>query len=177
MALKLPPTRTSSSSSEEFTHACATKKSNFWVRMASFWELSWGCSSALNTVAPMIRYSTTRKKIADTVFHLMTVVRVSHSSSGVVSTTGLVENDRRGLELWAAAFGSRRSGAATARTQTIYVDQCLYMFPHLSHHSPFLWLDLVASRFINQWISHCTCAIFSTDINRKQYAPYEIYII
>lgn len=164
MALKLPPTRTSSSNSEEFTHACATKKSSFWVRMASFWELSWGCSSALNTVAPMIRYNTTRKKIADTVFHLMTVVRVSHSSSGVFSTTGLVENDRRGLELWAAAFGSRRSGAATARTQMIYMDQCLYMFPHLSHHSPFLWLDLVVLFFI-------------TDINRKQYAPYEICII
>lgn len=53
--------------------------------------------------------------MADTVFHLMTVVRVSHSSSlsGVLSTTGLAENDRRGLELWAADFGSRRSGAAT----------------------------------------------------------------
>lgn len=62
--------------------------------------------------------------MADTVFHLMTVVRVSHSSSsGVLSTTGLAENDRRGLQLWVADFGSRRSGAATVRTEAIRVDQ------------------------------------------------------
>lgn len=54
--------------------------------------------------------------MAETVFHLMTVVRVSlSSSSGVFRTTGLVEKDRRGFELWAADFGSRRSGAATVR--------------------------------------------------------------
>lgn len=55
----------------------------------------------------------------------MTMVRVSHSSSssGVFSTTGLAENDRRGLELWEADFGSRRSGAATVRMEMINVDQ------------------------------------------------------
>lgn len=57
--------------------------------------------------------------MADTVFHLMTVVLVSHSSSGVFSTTGLAEKDRRGLELWAADFGSRRSGAATVGMELI----------------------------------------------------------
>jgi len=61
--------------------------------------------------------------MADTVFHLMTVVRVSHSSSGVLSTTGFAENDRRGLELWTAAFGSRRSGAATERMEVINIYQ------------------------------------------------------
>lgn len=125
----------------------------------------------------MMRYNTTRKKIADTVFHLMTVVRVSHSSSGVFSTTGLVENDRRGLELWAAAFGSRRSGAATARTQMIYVDQCLYMFPHyhIIHLSyDYTWLPVDSS--VNESLT-VPVLFFITDINRKQYAPYEIYII
>lgn len=114
-------TLTRSSSSEEFTQGCMSRNWSFWSSMASFWEFSRGCSSALKTVAPMMRYSTTRKKMADTVFHLMTVVRVSHSASGVFRTTGFAENDRRGLELWAAALGSSRSGAATAKTDVINI--------------------------------------------------------
>lgn len=114
--LMFPLTLTKVSSSEEFTQSCMARKSSFSARMANFCKLSCGCSSALNTVAPMMRYSTTKKKMAETVFHLMTVVRVSLSlSSGVFRTTGLVEKDRRGLELWAADLGSSRSGAATVR--------------------------------------------------------------
>lgn len=66
--------------------------------------------------------------MAETVFHLMTVVRVSELSlsSGVFKMTGLVEKDSRGLQLCAADLGSRRSGAATVRMGIIHIDQFVY---------------------------------------------------
>ena len=127
-------TFTRSSSSEELTQAWTDRKSSFSARMASFWELSWGCSRARNTRAPMMRYSTTRKKMADTVFHLMTVVRVSYSSSWEYRRAGFVEKDRRGLEKWAADFGSRRSGAATVKADRLIVIGGPAISPRIVHH-------------------------------------------
>ncbi|XP_066533998.1 tyrosine-protein phosphatase non-receptor type 14-like [Hoplias malabaricus] len=49
----------------------------------------------------------------------MTLTRGS-KSSGEFRTTGLAEKERRGLELWAAALGSRRSGAATGKKRGEY---------------------------------------------------------
>jgi len=60
----------------------------------------------------MIRYRTTSRKIANTVFHFITVVMVSQSSPELY-TMGLEENDSRGLVLCVADLGSKRSGAAT----------------------------------------------------------------
>lgn len=103
---------TRSSSSETLTQVCLERKLIFSCTMRYFCELSWGCSRALNTVAPMIRYRTTSRKITTTVFHFITVVMVSQSSPELY-TMGLEENDSRGLVLCVADLGSKRSGAAT----------------------------------------------------------------
>lgn len=51
----VPVTWMSSSSSVELTHECWEMNVCFWITMVVLWEISWGCSNALNTVAPMIR--------------------------------------------------------------------------------------------------------------------------
>lgn len=84
--------------------------------MVVLWEDSWGCSRALNTVAPIIKYTTTTRKIVETVFHFITLIAESLSSREE-STVGLVENDNLGLEFWVADLGSSKSGAATGKTK------------------------------------------------------------
>lgn len=106
-------------------------------------HLSWGCSSHLKTAAPITRYRTTKRKMAVTVFHFITVATTCNTSAGQsdlsnslkwlqsglfllsfgwfltspssrgVSVIGLVEKERRGFVLWVADFGSNKSGAAT----------------------------------------------------------------
>lgn len=56
--------------------------------------------------------------MAETVFHFITLEMVSQSSPKF-KTMGLAEKERRGLEVCAADFGSKRSGAATGKNENL----------------------------------------------------------